>query len=38
MCSVARDMTGRIYCIRAETLSGWILCLAIFLPKFKDRT
>jgi len=36
MSFVARDMTGKIYCIRAETLSGWILCLAI-LPKFKDK-
>jgi len=37
MSSVARDMTGTSYCIRAETLSGWVLCLVV-LPKLKDRT
>jgi hypothetical protein len=37
MSSVARDMAATSYCIRAETLSGWILCLTV-LPKVKDRT
>jgi hypothetical protein len=37
MSYVAQDMTATSYYICAETLSGWILCLAV-LPKFKDRT
>ena len=36
MIQVAQDMPSASYCIYAETLSGWILYLAV-LPRFKDR-
>jgi len=31
MSSVALDMTSTSYCIRAETLSGWILSWLFYL-------
>jgi hypothetical protein len=37
MIQVAQDMPSASYCIYAETLSGWILCLAVLL-KLSDRT
>ena len=37
MIQVAQDMPSVSYCIYAETLPGWILCLAVLL-KLSDRT